>query len=103
MVIIYYIDPHNLSLLVYMWTQTPSHYEALLLKLSVLLCFPDLKTVIEQLLDFIPSDRRLGRDLDRAPYQIIVESIRDQNDFIDSACDAISPEIKVPRGSLVTI
>jgi hypothetical protein len=52
-----------LSLLVYMWTQTPPRYEAIFLILPVLLCFSDLRKVVEQLLDFMgtPSSTWLPR------------------------------------------
>ncbi|OQE90389.1 hypothetical protein PENNAL_c0012G00165 [Penicillium nalgiovense] len=57
---------------------------------------------MNQLLDFILSDRRLEIDFDRAPYKSIVKALRGQNNFIDLTYEAILPEIKGFQGKLIT-
>lgn len=57
---------------------------------------------MKQLLHFIVSDRTLQIDFDRVPYKAILRAVGGQNNFIDSAYDAILPEIKVLQGKLIT-
>ncbi|KAJ6185786.1 hypothetical protein N7519_007087 [Penicillium mononematosum] len=64
--------------------------------------FPNLRTVMNQLLDFILSDRRLEIDFDRAPYKSIVKALRSQNNFVDLAYEAILPEIRDFQGKVIT-
>jgi hypothetical protein len=58
---------------------------------------------MKQLLNFIFSDQTLEIDFDRTPYKTISKAVGGQNNFIDSACDTILPEIKVLQGKLITV
>jgi hypothetical protein len=48
-------------------------------------------------------DQTLEIDFDRTPYKTISKAAGGQNNFIDSAYDAILPEIKVLQGKLIAV
>ncbi|KAL4886025.1 hypothetical protein BJY04DRAFT_204911 [Aspergillus karnatakaensis] len=65
--------------------------------------FPDLRTVMGQLVDFIFSEKKLQLDFERGIYRSVITAMGGRETFINLVYNTLDPDVRALRGQAITM